>query len=1497
MYKLSFLNANKPFLKLFFILFFFTVQGTALAQTDLVRWNDATTPTPEVANMTASQIILGGGVTMETAGYAGFRINNLHNGTNNTINYNKYLEFRISPNSGYKISLSQFKLIYNSPNNDNGPTTLQVRYSTNPSFPSNGTLLGSEQTLTRGSDQSLTLNFPASYEVQETLYLRIYLYGQPSIYYTDFYIRNTLYNAGTQGPTITGTVSAASPPETVDDAAETGQNIPVDIDILDNDTYSVLSAITITQQPTNGQNITVNSLTDVTYTPNNGYTGTDSFKYTITDENGTSDEATVNLNVIPVTAPTAVADAVSAIKNETKIINVLANDNQGSGTFDEITIVSQPTHGDVIVNLNNTVSYTPDTNYTGADSFQYEVTNVHNATSNTATVSINVLDPVGLVTWNGAGGSFAPNITATHITASNLTNHGGGTLVANNWPPNQNFEVGSWPATLSESRYVQFTITANPNYKIDLNRFNIEIQMNGGGANAASYELRYSKDFEEGYSSINGTISGNGEGVWDSKSWNLSDVNPVLPEETVYIRLYVYNNPSNTLRIRNSWGGSTGSTITGAVSQYVTADPADLGITKTMDNDTPDVGDNVVYTIVVENLDPSNMASGVVVTDQLPVGFDYVSDDSGGSYDEGTGVWDVGSLASGATATLEITAERQATGPYTNTASVSHNGTDSNPNNDSSSVTPSNVCSGTHTIVSGSGGEITVNNGEVYCLYSGNWAGGVKINAGGTICIAEGATFNVNYVIGGGAVDGTIINRGTVTAFPTELVDNHVTIENYGDFTTNGLKNFAGTIRNYGTMTNTGVTSFSPGGSMLNNGNYSTTQISNLSGLLENNGTITNSGGTSFSPGADMINTDTYTSTTFQNFDGNLTNSGSFTISNNATFLEGASITNNGDISINNADFNNVTVTNYNSFEVNDGFDFLGEDGYFENKSGATVILNPTSGSTEITSQFDNSGTAQIYRANSGGGISTVVNNYGTMQIYQNIIFGINTYLTNDGTLEFHNAASVEFQGPLLQNNNLLTIFDNGNLSLNSSISQMVNNKKVVVDGTVSHNVAGSKIVNNCTILSEDYQLVVGTTENNGLIWVNDEFKLEGDSFLINSTTGFIRGTNFRNSGSISGYGSFYFTGNTDFESAGTFVGDDPDSPIQFFDTTQTTDGIFDTSVEDNPAINVIRPDSMTPYDDSNYDCTAPPTTAGYPPQTPEIDIATCERQTITFPITDYVQPHEDVEGNEFTLLLNSIRFFDPNDESNPTNNSTSLNITGKGTLSVNTSTGMITFTPNAAFTNGDTFEAEYRISNEWDGNPSVMPSSRTPITFSIHELPEIEEESGNNPVCIGDDLVLTNEVEDGEWISDDENVAVVDGNGVVTGVSTGTTTIFYTATFPSFPEGEECELTVEYEVEVENCACYKNYNSELEPNPSKMGISTLETHSSDWPENINNGFLVLESKNKGFVITRVANETVIAEPKEGMLIYDESGGDGGNGCVKIYNGTIWHCIEKYCKP
>jgi large repetitive protein len=81
------------------------------------------------------------------------------------------------------------------------------------------------------------------------------------------------------------------------------------------------------------------------------------------------------------------------------------------------------------------------------------------------------------------------------------------------------------------------------------------------------------------------------------------------------------------------------------------------------------INDLVQFTITVTNAGPA-AASGVVVQEQLPSGYTYVSDDAGGAYNSGTGFWTIGNVANGSSATLVITASINATGDYTNYAQV-----------------------------------------------------------------------------------------------------------------------------------------------------------------------------------------------------------------------------------------------------------------------------------------------------------------------------------------------------------------------------------------------------------------------------------------------------------------------------------------------------------------------------------------------------------------------------------------------------------------------------------------------------------------------------------------------------------------------------------------------------------------------------------------------------------------------------------------------------------
>jgi uncharacterized repeat protein (TIGR01451 family)/predicted ribosomally synthesized peptide with SipW-like signal peptide len=83
---------------------------------------------------------------------------------------------------------------------------------------------------------------------------------------------------------------------------------------------------------------------------------------------------------------------------------------------------------------------------------------------------------------------------------------------------------------------------------------------------------------------------------------------------------------------------------------------ADLEITKTVDNPRPYEGDLITYTLDVHNIGPST-ATGIEVTDLLPAGVTYDSDDGGGAYDYMTGIWDVGSLDVCKHAMLNITVQ------------------------------------------------------------------------------------------------------------------------------------------------------------------------------------------------------------------------------------------------------------------------------------------------------------------------------------------------------------------------------------------------------------------------------------------------------------------------------------------------------------------------------------------------------------------------------------------------------------------------------------------------------------------------------------------------------------------------------------------------------------------------------------------------------------------------------------------------------------------------
>ena len=100
----------------------------------------------------------------------------------------------------------------------------------------------------------------------------------------------------------------------------------------------------------------------------------------------------------------------------------------------------------------------------------------------------------------------------------------------------------------------------------------------------------------------------------------------------------------------------------------------DLSLVKVVDNPTPIVGRDVVFSLTLTNSVDFSPATVVVVRDLFPGGYQFVSASGDGSYADATGDWSVGSLAPGATANLQITATVQGTGSYLNAAEISSAG-------------------------------------------------------------------------------------------------------------------------------------------------------------------------------------------------------------------------------------------------------------------------------------------------------------------------------------------------------------------------------------------------------------------------------------------------------------------------------------------------------------------------------------------------------------------------------------------------------------------------------------------------------------------------------------------------------------------------------------------------------------------------------------------------------------------------------------------------------
>ncbi|WP_180795759.1 tandem-95 repeat protein, partial [Vibrio parahaemolyticus] len=124
-----------------------------------------------------------------------------------------------------------------------------------------------------------------------------------------------------------------------------------------------------------------------TFTPTADWNGSKALTFTATDPSGESVSQTVNFTVAPVAD--IVADKATVVEDTPTIIKVLGNDTfEGDDQVVSLDTNNGPANGTVSVNPDGSVTYTPNDNYHGTDSFTYIVTS--GGVSESTTVSVDV---------------------------------------------------------------------------------------------------------------------------------------------------------------------------------------------------------------------------------------------------------------------------------------------------------------------------------------------------------------------------------------------------------------------------------------------------------------------------------------------------------------------------------------------------------------------------------------------------------------------------------------------------------------------------------------------------------------------------------------------------------------------------------------------------------------------------------------------------------------------------------------------------------------------------------------------------------------------------------------------------------------------------------------------------------------------------------------------------------------------------------------------------
>ncbi|MEM7028696.1 MAG: Ig-like domain-containing protein [Chloroflexota bacterium] len=164
-------------------------------------------------------------------------------------------------------------------------------------------------------------------------------------------------------------------PEAIQDEATTNEDLAITIAVLNNDTDIDGDDLSIQTIGTPQNGTTTQDGNQVVYQPSPDFFGEDHFTYQIHDGNGGTDTGDVTISIVAINdAPNLQNDVYTLEEDQQALIAVLANDRDIDGTVlpESVLVVEEASSGATFVLETGEISYQPQSNFYGDDTFIYQ---------------------------------------------------------------------------------------------------------------------------------------------------------------------------------------------------------------------------------------------------------------------------------------------------------------------------------------------------------------------------------------------------------------------------------------------------------------------------------------------------------------------------------------------------------------------------------------------------------------------------------------------------------------------------------------------------------------------------------------------------------------------------------------------------------------------------------------------------------------------------------------------------------------------------------------------------------------------------------------------------------------------------------------------------------------------------------------------------------------------------------------------------------------------